>query len=76
MREGLIKKSNLISEYKKNIEIAIKEVEKLLKELEGQTVITSDHGNLYGKHLMFGHPPKMRFKELVTVPWLRIPRKD
>ena len=57
--------------YKKNLEIVIESVEKLVKDLEGKTIITSDHGELLGENGRFGHDFAAR-KELVEVPWFEV----
>ena len=52
--------------------MAMKEVDKLLQELSGTIVISSDHGNLMGEYMRFGHIPHLRVKNLVKVPWFVI----
>lgn len=64
--------------YEENLEIVLPEVRRLLNELEGKTIITSDHGNLFGKKVgfapkkIYGHPPRLKDRELRSVPWLEI----
>ncbi|MFC6835159.1 hypothetical protein [Halomarina ordinaria] len=47
----------------------------LVDDLPGRTVLTSDHGNLYGQRVwplgrpVYGHPPNLRHPGLVEVPW-------
>lgn len=61
--------------YQENLDIVLSHVEELLGELTGKSVITADHGNLFGERLRpipvrgYGHPPRIRIPELVTVPW-------
>ena len=51
----------------------------LIESLDGKTVVTSDHGNLFGRRLWpiplqkYGHPPGLRFPELIEVPWHETP---
>jgi hypothetical protein len=66
--------------YQGNLELAINAVEDLLTAIDGQSVITSDHGNLLGERLgpiptkqMFGHPLGVYHPSLVKVPWYVIP---
>jgi hypothetical protein len=53
----------------------LEEVETLLPDLEGKTVISSDHGMLLGERehpipiRSYGHPPRMYVEEMVKVPW-------
>lgn len=62
--------------YEENLNIVLSEVESLLDDLEGKTVITADHGNLLGERLSpipsrrkYGHPYGVHTPELVRVPW-------
>ena len=65
-------KEVLIKAYEDNLRFVLRHVRNLVKELEGKIVITSDHGELLGEHGLYGHPPRMRYKELVEVPWFCI----
>ncbi len=61
--------------YKINLEYVLEEVEKLLPDLVGKTVISSDHGELLGERLTplpfrkFDHPEGYHVDELLRVPW-------
>lgn len=61
--------------YAENLEVVLPHVEELLDALDGKTVITADHGNLFGELSRpipvptYGHPPGFRTPELVEVPW-------
>lgn len=62
--------------YNENLDIVLTEVESLLDDLDGKSVITADHGNLLGERLSpipsrrkFGHPYGVHTKELVKIPW-------
>ncbi|WP_164471881.1 alkaline phosphatase family protein [Halosimplex salinum] len=62
--------------YRANLELVFPYVRDLVEELDGKTVITSDHGNLLGERLSpipvrgYGHPWYIRSEPLVKVPWL------
>lgn len=62
--------------YGENLTRAMPAVERLLGELDGKVVVTSDHGNMLGERASpvpvreWGHPPGVYTPELVTVPWL------
>ena len=64
--------------YEENTKVVLKESGKLIKELQGKTVITSDHGEMLGERSFplpikqFGHPAGIYVTELVNVPWLII----
>ncbi|PTD94182.1 hypothetical protein C9439_03805 [archaeon SCG-AAA382B04] len=51
--------------YKENLEIALKEIKIMLKYLNGDIVISSDHGEWLGENNKFGHA---RMK----LPWLEV----
>jgi len=56
--------------YKENLKLVMEEVKRLVDELHGKVVITSDHGNHLGEYMVFSHIEGLRTKELVKVPWL------
>lgn len=64
--------------YRENLELALSEVEELLPDIDGKTILTADHGNLVGDWIGpipcrgYGHPPTLYVDELVRVPWFVI----
>lgn len=64
------------SAYVDNLKLVLGEVERLLADLTGKTVITADHGELLGERLppiplrQYQHPGRIYVEELVKVPWL------
>jgi hypothetical protein len=68
--------------YRENLELVLEEVDALLEEVDGKTVVTADHGELLGeRHLTlplreYGHPAGIRVPELVEVPWLVCDSED
>jgi hypothetical protein len=70
--------NKVVRAYRANLELALSYVNKLVGDLEGKTVVTSDHGNLLGERLYpipvrgYGHPWYIRSEPLVKVPWLKI----
>jgi bisphosphoglycerate-independent phosphoglycerate mutase (AlkP superfamily) len=56
--------------YQENLELALPQVVRLLGELRGKSVVTSDHGNAFGEFGVFGHPGGVYTNSLVKVPWL------
>ncbi|WP_128478757.1 alkaline phosphatase family protein [Halorussus pelagicus] len=62
--------------FEENLERALPHVEELVGELDDRTVVTADHGNMFGErarpipHSFYGHPPKLYTDSLVRVPWL------
>jgi hypothetical protein len=78
-RRGEISTETLKRAYDENLELALASVQTLVDELDGQTVVTSDHGNLidepaYGVlsagSSRFAHPKHATASALVRVPWL------
>lgn len=64
--------------YRENLDIVLPHVETLCEVLPGKTVVTSDHGNLFGEFAWpfpvrgYGHPPGVHTKKLRKVPWLDV----
>lgn len=62
--------------YRETLDIVLQEVETLLDDFCGKTVVTADHGELFGGRMrpipvrMYGHPEGVYVDELVKVPWL------
>jgi hypothetical protein len=62
--------------YEATLDRALPHVETLLRELDGRTVVTADHGNMIGERAFpipfreWGHPRGIYTPELVDVPWL------
>lgn len=61
--------------YRENLELALTEVERLLEEIPGKSVITADHGEFLGERCWpipvreYGHHRGLYVDELVKVPW-------
>ena len=76
LQYGMINENMVRKAYEENLQIVLDKVSNLLPELNGKTVITSDHGNLIGERVSpipvkaYGHPRGLHVPELVTVPWL------
>lgn len=72
-----LSRQDLWDAYRSNLEIALPEVKRLVDELSGKTVVSSDHGNMFGErtwgHSEWGHPSAVHTKELLEVPWLELP---
>lgn len=74
LREDDIDSELVWKAYKENLELVLPHVEDLISDLTGRTVVTSDHGNGFGKYGVYGHPThrSLYLKDLVKVPWLVI----
>ncbi len=61
--------------YESNLETVLEVALPLAESLDGKTVLTSDHGNLFGEYpagsplKIYGHPNGVYHKNLRCVPW-------
>lgn len=76
-------KKQVMRLYRDTLRVALPHVQRLADYLPGKTVVSADHGNIFGDRGMFGqrlygHPSYTHHPKLVTVPWLEIdkPRKN
>lgn len=71
-----ISQERLWTMYLENLEYVLENVKKLLCEITGKRVVTSDHGNYVGDRASpipireYGHPRGIYDDVLVKVPWL------
>lgn len=62
--------------YADNLDAVLPHVADLLADLGGRSIVTSDHGNVFGERSFpipireWGHPTGVYIPDLVTVPWL------
>jgi len=70
LEDGSLEKDVVWKAYRENLEVALPEVERLLSEIPGKSVVTSDHGNSFGELGVYGHPGGIFLQSLVKVPWL------
>jgi hypothetical protein len=62
--------------YKKTLKYALPHINEAVDSLEGKSVVTSDHGNLFGERIWpipireWGHPSNLQHEALQKVPWL------
>lgn len=75
LRSGEVTEQEVYEAYRSNLVYALHEVETLLPKLSGKTVITSDHGNVFGAKAkpfpttVYGHTKRLRIPGLIEVPW-------
>jgi hypothetical protein len=68
--------------YRENLLVVLPEVERLVGALTGKTVVSSDHGNLFGKRVtrlpfrIYGHPEGIHDPDLTRIPWVELPYED
>jgi hypothetical protein len=75
LKNGMISKDTLFSVYRENLCLVLDEIEPLLDSLDGKTVVTSDHGEMFNEYAWplpikrAGHAGGLRTPKLVKVPW-------
>ncbi|KDE58086.1 hypothetical protein EL22_07220 [Halostagnicola sp. A56] len=69
LKRGAVDKDTVWAAYRENLELALSEVSRIIEEVEGKTVLTSDHGNAAGEWRTYGHPCGRYHPSIVTVPW-------
>jgi hypothetical protein len=80
--EVSIDRSQLWDAYADNLRRALPYVTELVEALRGKTVVTSDHGNMFGERASpipireWGHPEGIWTDELIKVPWLEVPHSE
>lgn len=79
LRVGNVSEETVKEAYRENLSLVIPEVKRLSTVVSGKTVVTSDHGNLFGTSVcwlpirVYGHPPGIHHPELTKVPWIELP---
>lgn len=73
---GEVNSSRVWKAYKENLELTVPEIEQLIKNINGKSIITSDHGNAFNEFGISGHPGGVFLNSLVKVPWLTIDHKQ
>lgn len=75
LSKGILREDELKKAYYENLQLALQYVNELVDCFDERTVVTSDHGNLYGQRgplgfSVYGHPNGVYHEDLITVPWL------
>ncbi len=77
-----VSESGIWDAYRNNLNRTLPAVHELVTVLPGRSVITSDHGNMFGERSTpipipeWGHPPGLYTEELVMVPWQIVPASE
>lgn len=72
---GIVDTEDVWDAYADTLDLVLADVLDLADDLPGRTVVTSDHGNMFGEPgwpipvPVYGHPTGLRHPELVEVPW-------
>lgn len=79
LREGNVSRELVQTAYRENLELVVPHAEELAEALDGLSVISSDHGNVFGHEIgpfpmrLFGHPYGFKIEALIKVPWIEYP---
>lgn len=76
LRRGKVTREEVWENYRANLEYVLDSVETLLRSVDGNVVITADHGNLLGEFGLYGHPDYVPVPALKRVPWCRATAVD
>lgn len=72
---GLLDRERVWKAYTDTLELVLENATTLADSLPGRTVLTADHGNMFGEPgwplplPVYGHPPGLRSPELTETPW-------
>lgn len=76
VRNGHISIEELRQAYSETLDIALKHAARLIDELPGKSVISSDHGEMLGDRGIiarrYGHPHDIYNRQLRVVPWFTV----
>jgi hypothetical protein len=72
IESGAISRDKLRQAYRDNLKLVLASVARMIKNIKGTTIITSDHGELLMEGNMFGHPSNFDNPLLRTVPWFKV----
>lgn len=76
LEDGKLSKDVVQKAYYENLRHVLQEIRELVKILDGKTVVSADHGDLFGEwawpypRRLYGHPPEIPAVKLRQVPWL------
>jgi hypothetical protein len=79
VKEGHITTDELGAAYQESLQIALEHIEDLLNDLNGDSVVTADHGEMLGDQVapftpkLYGHNFDTYCSELCRLPWLEVP---
>lgn len=75
--DGYLDLDDVIKAYRETLEFVLNDVELLLQNIDAPTtVISADHGQLFGEKGLYGHPPNMPISAVQYVPWIKTTASD
>jgi len=78
VKQGDVSISEVRKAYSESLDIVLQHVETLLQEVDGKSIITSDHGEMLGERIfpftnrLWGHTEGINTVPLRNVPWYTI----
>ena len=78
VKEGKVTVEEVRTAYSESLNIVLSEVERLLHEIDGKSVVTADHGEMLGERAfpftsrIWGHSEGFSTPTLRQVPWMEI----
>lgn len=82
VKQGEVSINEVRKAYSESLNIAMDNVREFMKEVDGKSVITADHGEMLGERVLpftsrvWGHSEGFSTPNLRYVPWLEIPTDD
>ncbi|MEF8812278.1 MAG: hypothetical protein V5A55_00430 [Halovenus sp.] len=65
-------RETVMEHHEKNLRIALESIVEFVDELEGNIVITADHGEAFGEQGIWEHHIETHIPPLIEVPWLEL----
>ena len=75
IRRGDLERDRVWDAYRENLRIALESAGKLRQNIDGQLVLTADHGNALGEYGVWGHPD-VPVEGIREVPWVAVDAED
>lgn len=76
LEEGTVERATVRNAYRENLDLVLPYVEDLVNNFEGRTVVSSDHGEMFGEmgwpvpKRATGHPGRIPALNLRKIPWV------
>jgi hypothetical protein len=67
-------RETVMEHHEQNLRIALESVAELVEELDGNVVVTADHGEAFGEQGVWEHHIETHIPPLIEVPWLELDR--
>ena len=65
-------RSTAMEYHERNLRIALEEIVDLIDRLDGDVVVTADHGEAFGEQGVWEHHIETHIPPLIEVPWLEV----